>query len=66
MDTHPKAFKNFTELITRTADIKYIIKMVENKIEKKDVCIGILKTIAKSENSKNISIILGQLKLTEK
>ena len=48
MDTHPKAFKNFTELIIRTTDIKYIVKMVENKIEKRDTSINILKSIAKS------------------
>jgi len=32
LDSYPKAFKNYVELITRTADIKYVVKIVENKI----------------------------------
>lgn len=66
LEHHPKCFKNFTEIIVRTADVFYVVKLVEKKIIKKDECISILKVIAKPDNSKNISIILSKLIQSEK
>lgn len=63
IDTHPKALNNFVELIVRTADIEHTIKLVNKKITDTKSTITILKSVAKPENSKNISIILSELKV---
>lgn len=47
LETHPKAFKNHTELIVRTADSNYIMSLINKKIIDSDSCIKILKGVAK-------------------
>ena len=66
LDTHPKAFNNYVELIVRTADSDYIIRMIERKITNSNNCIQILKGVAKPENAKKISLILSKLKIPVK
>lgn len=65
LESHSKVFKDFVQLITRTADVNYVVKMVNKNILNRNQCIETLKNIAKNQNSRNISIILSKLHLSE-
>lgn len=49
----------------RTADDKYIVKLIDKKITDIPKCLSILKGVAKPENAKKISLILSKMKIDE-
>ena len=66
IDTHPKVFKEYVEVIIRTAESNYIMKLIDKKVTDSETCLNILMNSCRSDNSKKISLILSQLKVNEK
>lgn len=65
LDVCPKAFHDYVELIVRTAEDKYIMKLIDMKITDGKTCLNILKGVAKPENAKKISLILYKMRISE-
>lgn len=61
MKQFPGEFKPYVEPIIGTADIDIILSLIDLKIIDSKTCISTLKSTAKSEKRKRISVILGKI-----
>ncbi len=66
MERFPNEFKQYNELLIKTADIKIIENLTKFNIADQKACISVLKANAKPDKSKKISKILGTLAVTDK
>lgn len=68
IDIHPKAFKEYIDVIVKKAERYYILKLIEKKVTDSNTCVKILMEtctkeakFTKIETSNNMSSIVSQL-----
>ena len=66
MQKYPAEFKQYAEILIRTADIEIINSLLQYKITDTKNCILVLKNNCKAEKAKKISQILGKLVSSDK
>lgn len=66
IENYPKSVSGYAELIAKTGENEYNLKLIKNNIISLEKCIQILKTIANTENIKKLSLFYSQVNNNQK
>lgn len=61
IENYPNSVKAYAEIVTKTGETHYILKMLEKKIINVENCVQILKSIATPDNAKKLSLIVSKI-----